>query len=177
VLPLMVLTNCDEIELRYGDHPSKRVGPDRENFPHLPHAPIVLDRRHFSDEELGLWGMQWENVTITGYIGGKPAAEVKFVSDPVPAKLEVTADRDRIGVHDSVRVMVRALDQAGNKLPFFPEPVDIDVSGAGKRLGPGLVPLRAGSTGFWLEATQAGPIIVKVTNGRLGTASLELTAA
>ncbi len=49
VLPLMVLTNCDEVELRYGDNPPKRVGPDRERFPHLPHAPVIIDRRHFSD--------------------------------------------------------------------------------------------------------------------------------
>ena len=64
--------------------------------------------------------------------------------------------------------MVRALDQAGNKLPFFPEPVAIEVDGAGRLIGPTLVPLRAGSTGFWVAATGAGPIAIKVTNDRLG---------
>jgi beta-galactosidase len=102
---------------------------------------------------------------------------VKFVADPVPARLEVTADNTSIGSADPVRVMVRALDQAGNKLPFFPEPVAIEVTGAAKLLGPELVPLRAGSTGFWVEATGAGPIGIKVTNDRLGTTAIELTAA
>ena len=176
VLPLLVLTNCDEIELRYGDHAPKRVGPDRENFPHLPHAPVVLDRRHFSNEELGLWGMQWEHVTIVGYVAGKPVKHVRLVSDPVATSLEVVADHDSIGVHDTVRVMVRALDQAGNKLPFFPEPVMIEVTGMGKLIGPALVPLRAGSTGFWVAATAAGTIGVKVISDRLGTTTLELTA-
>ncbi len=39
VLPLVILTNCDEVELRYGDHPPKRVGPDRDRYPHLPPRP------------------------------------------------------------------------------------------------------------------------------------------
>ncbi len=175
VLPLIVLTNCEEIELRYGDQPPKRVGPDRENFAHLPHAPVVLDRRHFSDAELGLWGMKWESAVIIGLIGGKPVAEVRFASDPVATRLEVVVDQDQLGRHDTVRVIVRALDQVGNKLPFFPEPVLIEVKGPGKRLGPGLVPLRAGSTGCWIQATGTGPISVIVTNDRLGTATLNLT--
>ncbi len=179
VLPLIVLSNCDEIELRYGDHAPKRVGPDRENFPHLPHPPIVLDRRHFTDAELGLWGMQWESVVIVGYIGGKPVKEVRMAADPVPATLDVVADRDTISAKgkDSVRIMVRALDQVGNKLPFLMDPVEIEVSGAGRRIGPGLVPLRGGATGFWLESTGApGKITVSITSQRFGKTTLELDA-
>ena len=39
--------------------------------------------------------------------------------------------------------MVRALDQAGNKLPFLFEPVTIAVEGPARLSGP-LVPLRGG---------------------------------
>ena len=57
--------------------------------------------------------------------------------------------------------MVRALDQVGNKLPFLMEPVEIAVDGPARRIGPALVPLRGGSTGFWLESTgEAGEITV-----------------
>ena len=177
VLPLIVLTNCDEVELKYGNHAPKRVGPDHENFPHLPHPPVVLDRRHFTDAELGLWGMEWNDATITGYIGGKAVKTVRFVADPVANMLEVIADAEAIGASDAVRVMVRALDQVGNKLPFFSEPVSIEVTGGGKRLGPGLVPLRAGSTGFWVQATGTGPITVTVTSPVLGSKTISLTAA
>jgi beta-galactosidase len=175
ILPLIVLTNCDEIELVYGDNPPKRVGPDRENFPHLPHAPVVLDRRHFTDAELGLWGMSWEDGLIRGYVDGKLVAERRFVSDPVAHELQVVADATQIGPHDEVRVMIRALDQVGNKLPFFTDPVSISVKGA-ERLGPGLVPLRAGSTGFWLRANGAGAIEVTVQNDRLGARTIHLAA-
>lgn len=176
VLPLMVLTNCDEIELRYGEHTPKRIGPDREAFPHLPHAPVIVDRRHFTNEELGLWGMKWEDATITGYINGKPVKTVSFCADPVATTLEVVADAEAIGPTDAVRVIVRALDQAGNLLPYFFEPVEIAVEGAGKRLGPGLVPLRGGVTGFWVQAQGHGAITARVTSPVLGTTTITLLA-
>ncbi|MNL38701.1 Beta-galactosidase [compost metagenome] len=103
---------------------------------------------------------------------------MNFISDPVATTLEVVPDATEIGAAgDTTRVMVRALDQSGKKLPFFPEPVSIEVSGAAERLGPGLVPLRAGSTGFWLKSTGQGPITVTVTNERLGRAVATLSAS
>jgi beta-galactosidase len=179
VLPLIVLTNCDEVELRYGGNPPKRIGPDREAFPHLPHAPVVIDRRHFTAEELGRWGMKWEDGLLTGYVGGKPVKEVRLVADPVATTLAVVPDRLRLSAsgRDGVRVMVRALDQAGRKLPFLMEPVEIEVSGAGRRVGPGLVPLRGGSCGFWVESTgERGSITLRVTSPRFGTTTVELAA-
>lgn len=176
VLPLLILTNCDEVELRYGNHPPKRVGPDRARFPHLPHPPVILDHRHFTKDELGLWGMTWEDARITGYINGQPVKHLTYVSDPVATTLQVTPDATRIGPHDAVRVMVRALDQAGHKLPFFPEPVSITVTGAGRRIGPGFVPLRAGSTGFWVQATGRGDITLTVSSDRLGVSVTQIAA-
>jgi beta-galactosidase len=179
ILPLIVLTNCDEVELAYGDNPPKRVGPDRDSFPHLPHPPVVIDRRHFTKEELGLWGMRWEDGRITGFVGGKPVKIVHLVADPLTTTLEVKADRPTIVAagRDSTRVMVRALDQAGRKLPFFSEPVEISVDGAARRIGPALLPLRGGATGFWLESTgEPGPITVSVTSPRLATTRLVLQA-
>ena len=88
-------------------------------------------------------------------------------------------DRSSIAARgkDSVRVMVRALDQSGHKLPFLLDPVEIAVSGPATLVGPKLVPLRGGSTGFWLESTGAtGPITVKVTGQRFGTTTLSLSA-
>lgn len=177
VLPLIILTNCDEVELAYGKNPPKRFRPDRHAFPHLPHAPVVITRADLTEEELGLWGMSWEDATITGFIDGQAVKVVSFIADPVASELEVLADRTEIGAEgDSVRVMVRALDQSGKKLPFFPEPVSIEVSGAAALIGPSLVPLRAGSTGFWLRSTGKGAITVTVTSDRLGRAVATLSA-
>ena len=178
-LPLMVLTNCEAVEIRYGDNPPKRLGPDRERFPHLPHPPVIFERHHFSADELGLWGMLWEDATIIGLVGGKPAAEVRYAADPVAARLAVVADADAISsaAGGCVRVMVRALDQAGHKLPFLFEPVAINVSGAGRLNGPNLVSLRGGATGFWVASTGSpGEIKVAVSSPRFGTTSIALSA-
>ncbi len=177
VLPLMILTNCDEVELRYGDHPPKRVQPDRERFPHLPHPPVILDHRSFSADELGLWGMKWNAATLTGYVNGKAVATKSYVDNALPTTLQVVPDATAIGAHDAVRIMVRVLDQAGNKLPFLPEPVTVTVTGPAHRFGPATLPLRAGSTGIWLQATGAGVITVTVSHDRLDTVSLSLTAS
>lgn len=176
VLPLIILTNCDELELRYGDNPPKRVQPDRDRFPHLPHAPVIVDRRHFTDDELGLWGMTWEHASITGFVNGKAVATRRFANDPVPTTLQVVPDATRIGPHDAVRVMVRALDQVGNKLPFFPEPVTFDLTGPARLIGPRTVPLRAGSTGVWLQATGPGQIELTVSHDRFAPVTTRLTA-
>lgn len=179
VLPLMVLTNCEAVELRYGNNAPKRQEPNRERFPHLPHPPVIFERHHFSEGELGLWGMLWEGATITGLIDGKPVAEVRHAADPVPTKLAVVADRGTIAsaAGGCVRVMVRALDQAGHKLPFLFEPVEIAVSGAGRLVGPKLVPLRGGSTGFWIESTgQPGAISVAVSSPMFDTTTIALRA-
>jgi beta-galactosidase len=178
VLPLIVLTNCDEVELRYGSL-VKRVGPDREAFPHLPHAPVVIDHRHFSKDELGVWGMKWEDVTFTGYVDGEAVATLEMAADPVPTTLQVVADAQTVDAttRDTVRVIIRALDQKGNKLPFLNDVVSIAVSGAAERIGPESVALQGGATGFWLRATgKAGEITVTVTTTRLGTKTLTLTA-
>jgi beta-galactosidase len=179
ILPLIVLTNCDEVELQYGPDIVKRVKPDRETYPHLPHAPVVIDHRAFSAEELGLWGMKWEEATVTGYVGGKPVKTVKFACDPVPTKLEVEPDWTELSAEpkDSVRVIVRALDQLGNLLPFLDEAVHVAVSGPAKLLGPSEMVLKGGAIGFWLETTGgAGDVVVKVACHRFGETTLTLKA-
>ena len=180
IMPLIILTNCDEVEWIHGDHAPRRFSPDRESFPHLPHPPIVLDHRNLTGEELHPWGRPWMDATFTGYVDGKPAKQIRFVANPIATTLEVVADRDEIEAagRDSVRVMIRALDQIGNKLPFLMEPVEIAVEGPAKRIGPALVPLRGGATGFWLESTgEAGEITVRVTSPRLGETTITMSAA
>ncbi|TXI00001.1 MAG: glycoside hydrolase family 2 protein [Rhizobium sp.] len=177
-LPLIVLSNCDEVELRYGSL-AKRLGPDRETFPHLPHAPVVFDHRAFTPDELGVWGMEWEDVHFTGYINGKAVVEQHMVANPLPTSLQVEADADslRAGERDTLRVIVRALDQAGSRLAFLNEAITIKVDGPAKLIGPEMVAFQGGTTGFWLQATgEVGAIKLEVASPRFASQSLRLTA-
>jgi beta-galactosidase len=178
VLPLIVLTNCDEIELRYGPI-VKRIGPDRESFPHLPHPPVVIDHRHFTKDELGVWGMQWEDAHFDGFVAGEKVASLHMVADPLPTTMDVKADSRTIRAEgrDSTRVIVRALDQVGSRIPFLNDVVSLKISGPGKIVGPDVIPFQGGTTGFWLESTgKPGDITVELASSRFAPQVLQLTA-
>jgi beta-galactosidase len=145
----------------------------------LPHAPVVIDHRHFTKDELGVWGMKWESAEFTGFIDDKAVAHLRMAADPLPTTLAVEADSRTLQAEgrDSVRIIVRALDQAGNILPFLNDAVDISVQGPARLIGPERVVFQGGSTGFWLESTgSVGDILVTVTSSRLGAAKLALSA-
>ncbi|MBP1871747.1 beta-galactosidase [Ensifer adhaerens] len=178
VLPLIVLTNCDYVEVKFGEWPAKRIYPDRENYPHLPHPPVVLDLRSVTPEEFGTWGRVWREGTFTGYVDGKPVKTLTLPADPVPASLEVIADDTelRAGEKDAVRVVVRALDQCGNLLPYFEEPVMLSLEGQGRIIGPSEHTLKGGATGFWIEAGETkGKLELTVTSRRFDTQSITFT--
>lgn len=178
VLPLIILTNCDEVELKYGTL-TKRIGPDRENYPHLPHPPVVLDHRHFTADELGTWGLEWIDGEFTGFIDGEPVAHLTLAADPLPVRLELAPDAITLKARerDSTRVIIRALDQRDQRLPFMDDSVTLRVEGPAKIVGPGSVPLQGGTAGFWLEATGlTGTITVEATSSRFPSVSFTVTA-
>lgn len=179
VLPLTVLTNCDYVELKFGDFMAKRAEPDREAYPHLQYAPVIIDGRHVNINDLGAWGMLWRDGVITGFIDGKAVAEVRLSGNPVPTTLSVIADDAVLlaGEKDATRVIVQALDQAGRVLPFLDEVAFVSVAGPAKLLGPDVLPLKGGMTGFWVETTGgSGPIQVSIKTRRLGEKRLQLKA-
>ena len=179
VLPMIVLTNCDYVELKVGDFAPKRAQPDRLAYPHLPHPPVIFDSRQIDMNDLGAWGMVWRDATLTGYVKDQVVATVRLSGNPLPTTLQVQADDLELHAHekDATRVMVRVLDQAGRLLPFLDDVVNVAVDGAARLLGPEQLVLKGGSTGFWVETTGvSGAISIRVTTRRLGTQYLALRA-
>lgn len=179
VLPLIVLTNCDEVELRYGNEIAVRAKPDRSAYPHLPRPPVVFTRDHFTQSELGLWGMKWMPGTITGYVGGKPVKSLRLAADPLPERLGVSHDFDEIlsSEKDQVRFIVEALDQNGSILPFLADPLFVEVSGHARLIGPSTLVFDGGSAGFWIESTGTeGEVQVAIRSPRFETATVRLDA-
>ncbi|MDO5612316.1 MAG: glycoside hydrolase family 2 TIM barrel-domain containing protein [Paracoccus sp. (in: a-proteobacteria)] len=178
ILPLIVLTNCDEIEFDcLGIR--RRVGPDRERFPHLPHPPVIIDHRHLSAEELGLWGMAWHPGTITGWLDGQPVIRREYVADPLPTRLEIAPDADRLpaAADTDLRVILRALDQVGNRLPFLAGSVRVAIDGPARLIGPELRPLQGGTTGMWLRLTgDPGEIRIRAELAQFPAAQAVVTA-
>ena len=172
MLPLVVLTNCEAVELRYGNTPPVLAGPDRDRFPNLPHAPVIFDNRQVPPEQWGQWGQNWADLTVIGLIGGKVVKTITLPAAPLPTRLDVEIDTDSLldEPKDATRVIVRVLDQMGNVLPFFGAFVDIEIAGPGVVVGPRKPLLRGGTAGFWVEATGGtGEIVLTVTVDRLAS--------
>jgi beta-galactosidase len=86
--PLVVFSNCDEIEVYRGKHLQGRYTPDREQFPHLPHPPFVIPGIEMP------WGsLDYDDFQLVGFIAGEKVAEQWFDHQSLPAQLELTCRR------------------------------------------------------------------------------------
>ena len=180
VLPLVVLTNCEEVELHFGTDFMMRFQPDRAAYPNLPHPPVIIDHRSIPQESLGAWGTEWEDARLVGLLGGKAFAEVRMAADPVAVELRLSADSDHLlaSEKDAVRIVVEAIDQVGMKTPFLTEALHVQIDGPARLLGPEMLALRGGSAAFWIESMGSrGTVRGVATSPRFQPAEIVLSVA
>jgi beta-galactosidase len=178
VMPLVVMTNCDEVGLVMGGVDKGRFRPDRLKWAGLAHPPVIVD----TDE--GAWGMAWEDAAFTGYSGGKAVIERRFAKDPYPVALALEPDDAEIRAQgegeawDATRVVVRLVDRCGNHLPFAFDPVRVEIEGPGALVGPAEFPLLGGVSAIWVRATGSGIISVRARTPRFaGSATIAAAGA
>ena len=175
VLPLIILTNCDYVEFQFNDSEERfSINPDLKNFSNLPHPPIIVESEHFPENVFGTWGTDWPNVKINGFIDRKLAISRKFVADPVPTNLEIIPDLEEVSIDADVRVIVRALDQVGNKMRYLNETISVNLSGPAIIFGPNSIPLRAGSAGFWIRSLGLGKIKISIISNRFAKKEISI---
>ena len=175
VLPLIILTNCDYVEFQFNDSEERfSINPDFKNFSNLPHPPIMVDTEHFPENVFGTWGTDWPNVKINGFIDRKLAISRKFVADPVPTNLEIIPDLEEVSIGTDVRVIIRALDQVGNKMRYLNETISVNLSGPAIIFGPNSIPLRAGSAGFWIRSLGLGKIKISIISNRFAQKEISI---
>ncbi len=179
ILPLIVLTNCDAVQLQFPDGTAQQFTPARDRFPNLPHAPVIIGRDDVDVDTFGKWGMNWQDLDVQGLLDGKVVIHQRFAADPVPTRLEVRPDRSEISATDGgeVRVAVRALDQAGNGLPFLADQATIRIEGPADLIGPAASPLIGGTTAFWIRATGTeGDVRISVATNIFAPVDLAVAA-
>lgn len=162
-MPLTILTNLDSVTIRQGDLIAKGLTPARDRYPHLPHPPVVADFADFGVERHEVWGYPWTDVEITGYLDGNAVMTRTLAARKLPSTLELTADKQRLMAdgRDCTRIIARAVDQVGNRLPFLKSSIAISIDGPATLIGPPRVSFRGGYAGFWIKA-----------QGTTGTATL-----
>ncbi len=177
VLPLIILTNCDYIELQYGSDLAATEYPRRDIYPNLPHAPVIFDHNSFGEEEMGHWKKNWENVTFNGFVDDEVIICFSMVGNPVASRMEVNADWRwlKSDENDETRLVVKALDQIGNVLPYFDDPLTISITENGRLIGPDLINFRGGIATFWVRSTPLrGPMDITILSPRFPTMSYRL---
>ncbi len=167
-LPLMILSNCDFIRLTFPNGTSFDLQPDNATFAHLPHPPFMLRESDLPGSEVGQWGMRWMDIEMVGYVNNKPLISRTLLADPVATKLEVKADRLALtNDRNEVRIAVKALDQAGNLLPYIDLPIAIEIEGPARLIGPDVTSLKGGAAAFWIRSTQElGEVAIRVSSTR-----------
>jgi len=178
IITLIIFTNCDYIDFQYGDKPPiKNIYPRREIYKGIPYPPVIIDYTVITPEEVGSWGMAWEDAVIIGYYKGKQVIEKKFCNNPIPSELYVSADDLVLDAtqKDATRVVVKLLDQKGNILPFTDEIIKIMVEGPARLQGPAELALKGGAVAFWIETiNKPGNVYVEVTSHSVGKKSLTI---
>lgn len=179
-MPLLVLTNCDYIQFRYGQQAVRTIYPDRESFPHLPYAPVILDGRNLDPAELGEWGLVWDQLSLAGFVNGEQVIEKHFAPDPLPTRLKIVADDLQLSREEKelTRIAISALDQAGNPLPYWNPVVDLSLTGPGRIVGPVRLALSGGIAGTYVESNlNPGVIQLTVTIDGFASEQLDIVVA
>ena len=176
-LPLMILSNCDFIRLSFPNGTSIDLQPDTETFAHLPHPPFMLSESDLSGSEVGQWGMRWMDIEMVGYVNNMQVVSRTLLADPVATSLAVTADRSVLtNDRNEVRISVKALDQAGNLMPYIDLPITIEIEGSAKLIGPDVTSLKGGATAFWIRSTrELGEAVIGVHSARFAVEEIHFS--
>jgi len=164
VEPLVVFSNCDEIEIHVGGEKRGRFKPDRERFPHLPHPPF------FCTGLGNVWGRRWQDLRAVGFLGGKAAAEQRMAADGVPHQLICRADDAELIADgaDMTRIAVCVADRYGNALPYATTLVTLTAAGPGTLVGENPFSLVGGVRAVYLRAgRRAGTVSITAAVARL----------
>jgi beta-galactosidase len=164
VEPLLICSNCDEVEILIAGKSRGRWKPDRQTWPNLPHPPYVATKISAG------WGADWEPLELRGYVNGQHVATKKISHDGQPARLEMSAD-DRVITADGgdmTRIALSIVDEFGNILPFAMQPVTLKITGSGVLVGENPFSMPGGRGAVYVRSTRKpGTITVTAETQRL----------
>lgn len=126
----------------------------------------------------------WGGVVTTYRFEGIRNNEVvkTIVKAPVMSlDTNITVDRYHLvetTTYDMTRVVVDAVDQNGNLLPFYHEPVQIQVEGELALVGPEWISFIGGSCGFYVKSIgKSGDGKVTISSARLGRKTISFVVS
>lgn len=102
------------------------------------------------------------------------------VKEPMKqVSLQVVADRTTLteaNCYDVACIRIRAVDERGNVLPFYNEPVQLSVEGEGELIGPDLIALSGGMGGTYVKTNGTeGKIRLTVRSAQADAVCVDIT--
>lgn len=150
VMPLVIFTNCDYVEVEIDNRFLGRFYPDQEKYPGIEYPPVILEK---SEESFREWGMGWFDGELRGYVDNRRVITRRFLKDPVPVKLDIVADDPCLladGI-DATRVVCSVIDEVGNTVPFINDYIEYSIAGPGEIIGPEKTGLIGGCMAVWIK--------------------------
>jgi beta-galactosidase len=140
----------------------------------------VKDAMALYGKYLGNWGAKVTTYTFEAIKNGKVVKTVR--KSPVEAvRLEVLSDTNTLvecSSYEVATIRIRAVDQNGNLLPYYQEPIGLYVTGDLALIGPSIISLKGGMGGTYIKSmgkTGVGQLTVKFINAQPETNSQEVT--
>jgi beta-galactosidase len=167
----VISSNCEHLKL-YIDHGQGFVlvgegDPDRNHFPHLPHAPFSISLK----SAVGKWG----DLRIDGYIAGKVAVSKTYSGKGIDQKFEIVADDTTLVADgaDTTRVVMRCTDEFGSIRQFATDAIVLTLEGPAELIGDNPFGLVGGTGAVWVRAKEtAGTVRLHAKHPRLGVKTL-----
>ncbi len=148
--PLVVFSNCEEIEVFVGTAFIGRYQPDRATYNHLAHPPFTVRWPAGST----LWGQAFGDLRIVGYIGGEVVAEQVIASDHTAHALLLETDTPQLQADgsDMTRLVVKITDRYGNILPYTVCVVQVELVGDATLIGENPLPIIGGQAALYVKS-------------------------
>lgn len=124
-----IFSNCERLEVFVDGKRHATLDPDRENYPHVKHAPFFVD--------LKMDGAGHPELRIDGYVGGKRVISRSFSSDAGHDQLLLRAEDDslRADGSDATRIVFGVVDRFGAPRAFAEGTVKLKIEGPGEIVG------------------------------------------
>jgi beta-galactosidase len=158
--PLYIFTNCDSVEVYVGETLHGRFMPARERFPHLAYPPVVVEGLTMAR----IWGDQYEDLRVCGYIGGEPVMEHRIEAGGLPSGLLLRSDDAVLHADgaDCTRLVFGLVDKYGNPLRYSRAVVSVSLEGDASLVGENPYPLLGGLGALYVRAG-CSPSGVRIT--------------
>jgi beta-galactosidase len=172
--PLVVFSNCEEIEVFVGDNLIGRYSPSRDQFPSLPYPPFMVT---MGTSNLS-WGSQFPNLKVIGYINNQPVAQREIDATGLPKALSLELDDSEIVADgaDITRAVLKLTDQFGNRIPYANIIASFEVEGPVELIGENPIGLFGGQVAVYLKAKhESGTATLTVKANGFDAVSRSLT--